>query len=992
MAWLMLLVVLALLLWFNKEGLPDGLKTKLLDALKQRGVILEFQSLHLSPLRGLVAEEVQLGGSNAMTAVHFRARQVQLRLDYPALLHGRWLLDGLRVRDGTLTLQASATEFLAITNLQSSWRFESQDTWVVDQFEAEFEGLRVNLSGRLIHAPEVANWAINSGTRLNLPHPSASPNRSNLGPLIGQLIRARQDMTWMGHPTLALFLDGDARNIHSISLRWEARLEELENPWFMARSIQAAGLLQAPANASLSSNADLGFWTNLEPFSLECSLHVNGFQMDGLDLDSLDVGGDWMAPAVYIKKCRAQMAGGTVDGTAFLDIRNRTISFTNDSSFDPHLLSRWLPAGLRVELGNWLWTRPPELHASGHSLLPPWTNAPASWPQWVAANASLTGQVSFTNAVANGLLVDWFQGHFEYMHDHWNWNAFHFKQGLTQLEFAGEADGATHQLAGALHGTVDLASVRPFFDQTDDSQFLHSFHLNQPAGIELEVAGQDTNWTGLQVRGTANLTNAIVDGAPGQYLRLDRVHSSFEWSNRCLTLPDFMVRQGHTRISGGVSGNLLDGQMNLRVEGHFDPETLQPLLPTDQARMGLALIHLENPLAFRVSVCGNWRNLESLTATGNLACTNFAIRGQAADEVTGNFMYTNRVLRFFNPQLSRMNHSQNIRADALTLDFTQGTIFFTNGFSAADPMYVVRCIGPKTTELVEPYHFPSLPTAMVNGSAPMRDVQGQDPMNDADLTFVILKPTPFQWQNLKSKGVMGTIHWKGQQLILTNLVGEVYGGKGWGNAHFYFDPDRPDARFTSMLTVTNVSLHELIADVSSPTNTLQGLLSGVWKVTDGDTGDWHTWNGGGHAGLHNGLLWNIPLFGLASGALNRVSPGLGNSRATDATMDYVMQHGVIHSDLLELHTPTMRLEYSGTVDLDEHVNARVTVLLLRNTPVVGPLVSTALWPFSKIFECQVSGTLEKPKVTPLWLPSPVSEMLLMPLHPIRTLQDLVNPP
>ncbi len=105
-----------------------------------------------------------------------------------------------------------------------------------------------------------------------------------------------------------------------------------------------------------------------------------------------------------------------------------------------------------------------------------------------------------------------------------------------------------------------------------------------------------------------------------------------------------------------------------------------------------------------------------------------------------------------------------------------------------------------------------------------------------------------------------------------------------------------------------------------------------------------------------------------------------------------MQHGVIHSDLLELHTPTMRLEYSGTVDLDEHVNARVTVLLLRNTPVVGPLVSTALWPFSKIFECQVSGTLEKPKVTPLWLPSPVSEMLLMPLHPIRTLQDLVNPP
>ena len=133
------------------------------------------------------------------------------------------------------------------------------------------------------------------------------------------------------------------------------------------------------------------------------------------------------------------------------------------------------------------------------------------------------------------------------------------------------------------------------------------------------------------------------------------------------------------------------------------------------------------------------------------------------------------------------------------------------------------------------------------------------------------------------------------------------------------------------------------------------------------------------------MLWDIPIFGILSPVLNTVSPGLGNSRATDASAGFTITNGVIYSDSLEIHSTMMRLEYVGTVDLQQNVNARVTAQLLRNTWVVGPLVSTVLWPVSKLFEYQVTGTLKNPKSEPVYVP----KLLLLPLHPIRTLEEML---
>jgi hypothetical protein len=369
---------------------------------------------------------------------------------------------------------------------------------------------------------------------------------------------------------------------------------------------------------------------------------------------------------------------------------------------------------------------------------------------------------------------------------------------------------------------------------------------------------------------------------------------------------------------------------------------------------------------------------DSIAAAGRAALTNFSIRGQAADSVSSGFQYSNRVVEFFSPRLRRAGGTQTLTADKIVLDLNAQRVGFVNGVGTADPEAVARAIGPKTGQTLEPYQFLEPPTARVNGWAPLHGTQG------ADLSFDIAKGGPFQWLKFKASRIAGTIHWREQTLTLTNVTAAFCGGVGTGFATFDFHAPHQGADYQFAAVVSNVNLHLLAADWAPATNHLEGTLSGQLVITRADSRDWRTWDGFGRANLRDGLLWDIPLFGILSPVLNTISPGLGNSRATEASAKFAITNGVIYSDSLEIRTLMMRLQYTGAVDLRENVDARVTAQLLRDTWVVGPLVSTALWPVSKLFEFHVTGTLKNPKSEPVYIP----KLLLMPLHPFRSLGEL----
>ena len=856
-----LLAVLALVcafVWFNRVGLPDFLKRPLVEKLRARGVELEFTRLRLRFVRGLVAENVRLGHAATPGSPVISLAEVQLRLDHRALLHRRLQINSLVLREGKLVWPLTASNALVLNRIQTDLRFQTNDTWSLDHFQAGFAGVNLSLTAEIAHAPEIRHWEMFHGKGTGIQ----AAVRTQLQKVSDTLDRIQFE----GAPQLSLAVNGDARDIHSFAVQLNAAAPVVHTPWGSARDLQLAADLTAPADVSTNFDPAWGWWTNLQPYRLAWTMQLTELQSEKLKADSVLCGGRWQAPELAVTNLSAALGGGQLDAQARLNVARREFAFTNSSCFDVHAVAALLTEKTRERLAEFSWTQPPWLRAGGTLILPPWTNRPWDWHVEVQPTIRLAGELAFTNGTAFGTEIDSASTHFNYSNMMWQFPDLAIARAKTGLELAGEEDDAT---------------------------------------------------------------------------------KNYHW----------------------------------HIRGAFDPETLRPFLTASNAVRGFGQFKFTGPAILDFEARGRLYDADSIAAAGRAALTNFTVRGQAADSVVSEFQYSNRVVEFFSPRLFRAGGRQTMTADQITLDFNAQRIRFVNGFSTAEPEAVARAIGSKTAHILEPYRFAEPPTARVNGYAPLRNT------DDADLSFDIIKGAPFQWLKFKTSFIAGTVHWQGQTLILTNVAAAIYGGSGKGFASFDFRAPHEGADYQFDASVMNVNLRLMAADLFPATNHLEGTLSGLLIVTRADTRDWRTWNGFGHANLRDGLLWDIPIFGILSPVLNTFSPGLGNSRATEASARFAITDGVVRSDSLEIRSTMMRLQYAGTVDLQENVNARVTAQLLRDTWVVGPLVSTALWPVSKLFEYHITGTLKNPKSEPVYVP----KLLLVPLHPFRSLEELFPP-
>ncbi|MEJ0088360.1 MAG: AsmA-like C-terminal region-containing protein [Limisphaerales bacterium] len=789
--------------------------------------------------------------------------EVQLQLDFRAFLHRQVQVDGLFLRQGRLVWSLSPTNELRLDNLEAGLRFQVNETWSLDKFQADFTGAKLAVTGEISHAPELRNWEMFHGSSTNRPTDWLAK--------LKKFSESLNQVHFTGPPQLKLTVSGDARSVHSFRLQLKAAAPAVQSPWLDAHDLQLTASLSAPATAPTNNEAAWGFWTNIQPYQLAWSASATQLESQKLQTAAVTAGGFWHAPELVVSNLSVELGNGRLDADAKLNVATRELVFTNSSCFDVHALDALLTEKVRAQLTEILWTLPPSLQIGGALILPAWTNAQPDWPGEVARTVRLAGNVTVTNVTVHGTLIDSAQAHFACDKEFWDFSDLTIVQARTQLRIGGSADAVTK-----------------------------NFHAH--------------------------------------------------------------------------------------IRGAVDPESARPFLKESNAVHGLDLVKLAEPMTMDVDVGGRWSDWNSLVAGGRLAVTNITVRGQHFSDVTTTVDYTNRVLAFVRPLIHI--GAQTGTADSIALDFNARLIYFKNILSAMDPEPVVRAIGPKTWKLVEPYHFPSPPTTRVNGQIPLADLHGGPEMDAVDMRFDIIKGAPFEWLKLKTTNIVGEIHWRGQTLLLTNAVAAFHGGTADGFADFNFRVPHEGGDYHFAVNLTNVNLHELMADLSSPSNSLEGTLAGQMVMTNASTESVESWRGFGQASLHNGLLWDVPIISIVSPVLNTVSPGLGNSRATEAAGKFQMANGVITTDSLTIRSTMTRLDYVGTVDLQQNVNAHVTAQLLRDTWVIGPLVSTALWPVSKIFEYRVTGTLQNPKSEPLYV---LPKLLLFPLHPIRTLENLFSP-
>lgn len=954
--WAVILISLAAFVWFNHVGLPGFLKTRLVAALHQRGIQLEFSRMRLRVFRGFVCDNVRIRAVDNPGSPMLAAREVQLRVDYLALLRLHLQVDGLVLRQGKLDFPLAANNSLALTNLQGELRILPEDTWSLDQFRADLAGATFTLAGGIAHAPEFRNWKMFAGAK--------APDHGSVQASLQGFSDTLKQIHFAGKTQLNVRLDGDARDVHSFTCIISAQAPGVQTPWFSVSNLEFAAHVLAPTNAPLYAGPAYGFWTNLQPFRLDWFARGTNFKSSKLSADIVDCSGAWGDPRdvrAFATTVNARARGVQTPWFSLydLDLAARVLTPTNlPHSTDP---SWGFWTNLQPFEANWL--------ARGADLKSPKLTAHsvACSGTWIAPEltfAELSGRLG-------GGMLD---------------ARADLNVASRALNFSANSTFDPHAVAALL--TDELRARLKEISWPKPPQIHAGGTLVLPMWAERTPDWMDDMESGMKVHGDLAFTNAQVAGIGPPV----SVQTHFGFTNLVLQLPDLQLAHGRTSLKLSGEASEVTRNFHCMVEGKLATESVLPFLSDSNAVHGFEHLQFREPVSLALDASGNLRQFTTLSVTGRVAAANFAIRDQWVDSVAATLSYTNLTAEFFHPQLTRANGAEKFTAEKLTLDIVGQKLFLLGGKGRVLPLAVARAIGPKTAEAMDPYQFLTIPEATVNGCIPLKQRNGDLVPDDADLRFDVIGTAPFRWRKFQTPAITGTIHWRSNYLILTNVVSECYGGTahGWGVFDLLTPGDGTD--FSFFMDGTNVDFNAMGRALWSPTNQLRGALSGNVMVTKANSSDWRTWNGYGQARLQDGLLWNAPIFGMMSPVLNTLTPGLdiGNSRATDGNGRFTMTNGVIFTDSLEIRSLAMRLDYVGTVDLEENVRARVKAELLRNTPVIGSLVSTVLMPVSKVFECEVTGTLDQPKITPLYIPFP--KVLSAPLHPIRTVEQIFSAP
>lgn len=993
----------------NQIGLPDVIKNPLLAELRGRGLNLDFARLRLRLTRGIVAEKVRLIREGQDTGEQFQVGQIQLKLNYPALFQRRLEILALRIRDGDLTIPVGLPDqggtSLKIENVQTTLRFADTNHWVLETLEGQVHGARLQAHGTLTNVLAFRRP----------PTATVATNRGSWKQPVARWIRLFDRMQFSQPPKLDIDFLVDAADPAGGWARLELTAGGAETEFGklgqMELKATAAASQDPAANATnrllhvdvtLRANGASTRWAGASELTLEAKaeqlLTNQPPQRIQWKLTATQLTNQW--GNVGVVRAEGQTVGTGTDTTASgplrtsLQTRIETITAEKGrlalltvSGQVTHSWTNWVQAtaDLRAESPSTDWGDAGEvqIHASAHPVTD--VEAHPEWGPWnTLRRVQLQCEVGVQHVVTPKLQVDtatvvlgWQAPRLELISLR---TALHGGEG----EASGSLDVASRRAQVRVRQNVNLHALSALLTPAANQWLGQYSWKGAPPNATAVLGVTLPAWTNrhpdwrrevlptLTLSGNFDASQVAFRGVPA-----GDAAGEFALTNASWNIPRVTLRRPEGAVEFAYHGDMFTHDYHFRLRSTIDPTIARQLLDDDRQKRAFDHFSLSTPPLIEGDVWGRWMERERTGFLVKVTATNAVIRGEACDFADGTVGFTNGVLTFKDVTLHQGAGRAFIPGAAY--DVPQYLLSFTNAVSTLSPASVTRVIGARTAALLEPYQFAEPPHAVVNG------VIGTKADVASKVQFEI-DGGRFQWLRLHAETAKGVVHWVGQTLLISNLVAGCYGGNLQGDLNFDMAPDHGSV-FNFGLAITNIDLRRLMADVGNKTNRLEGMLSGVLNLDHARSSDTNSWDGHGHLTLREGFLWDTPAFGVFSPIFEGISPGLGQTRFSSGSAHFIATNSVLRTEDLEVRSSTVRLKYTGTVGLDSRLDARMEAELLKDLPVLGPMLSAALTPFTKLFEYRVRGTLSNPVAEPLYVP----KLLLVPLHPIRSIREFFSP-
>lgn len=1012
-ALLIVFTIIILGLFLNHVGLPDWLERRVEEQFRASGWEVKFSKLRLRWYRGIVAEGLQLQRTNTVDGPNLFLQTAEFRLNWKAFRHLDLEASGVMLSGGRLMWPIPGTNqpqrTFVLESIGGELVFGSDDRWELKFIEAEVLGTHVRIRGDITNVALLRNWKL----PVQRPRDPAARSASDLW---HSLLEQAEKVKFDGRPEFNVIFGLDAQRWQQPDVKLKFTATALESPWASGTNVNLSiDLLPPPqtndairvdlkATAQMArtpwasaTNLDLKFvfepsFTSFQPTNSLLLLDVLGAETPwgraghvfaelrsnpsstnaALRETRADVSVDSLAADRSTAR-RARLVATLVHSPGeFLPATAQTTWSFHDLQTS-EAVSQWarvettlaLPAMAEFRLGR--------------------TNL--TWPERLQ-NLPFVADVTFSNTSIARLVLDRVALR----------AAWQFPQ--LRLTSAGqlESDSATMQAAVDTRTRAMNFSIDGSLDPMRFARFVSTNVLAWGGDLVLTSAPvasirgrltlpdpdqRNIDWRrdvlpSVQLAGRIETGGGRYRSVPFTTLRVPATFTNSAWAIREAS---FAQDSGALNLSG--EGDAARREFAFRLRSDFNLLTLRPALPQSAATY-FDWFEWQVPPLITAELRGNWTNLSVLGASGAVAFTNAAFREQQVHSATARFVYTNKLLSILEPFVLRKGEWG--AADGIALDLAAEKLYLTNAVGKMAPRVITRAIGPRIDNVVAPYVFEGSPDAKTHGVFALKPGD-----NSHDVRFEV-DGGPFHWERFHLEKARAVLLWKGDTLTITNVTGRWHGAKVDGSAFFDFDRTLPGGTFSFQARVGDGDLRRILKDLEpGRQGKVEGRIDGELVVTRANTDDWKSWQGYGQARMTDGLLWDIPLFGVFSPVLNTVLPGagLGNSRAREATMTYQITNSVILTRDLEIRATAMRMHYDGTVDFDQRVNGRMEADLLRDLPVFGLLISKVLLPVTKLFEYEITGTLNNPTTKERYF---ISKLLLAPLHPLKTLKDIFNPP
>ncbi|MBI2946355.1 MAG: hypothetical protein HYY23_01835 [Verrucomicrobia bacterium] len=1000
---LLLLLLAVVFLYLNQIGLPAFAKIRIEDQLQSRGIDLQFDRLRLHGLRTCIAENVRWRKAPDLLHPELAVARAELRLRASALWRLQTQLESLIVRQGRLIVpfvsSNSPPARLPLEEIHLELRFSSDGQWDLTRFAARCKNAAVEASGTITNALTRRAAGLREPAEKRI---SAWPER------LHRLVSSLDRITFSPASRLHFTFQGDGRDAGSLRAKLDLQLPQASGDWgtvenlrlnldttpgdTVSRTLEARCGLQVGAarlrkgdftNARGTAELSLVL-TNLNSSQGEWRLQLSP-RTDWGGADELIVFGKAAPRAETVDQ---RQVGLTLEANGLRTPWGRASSalLTSDlvQAADQFV---GLDGTWRLELTGLesKWAESESARFSGNVRRSPINaeqkRSDPSWGVWQKLESVFLDWESQIRKVSSaGVLVDEINSVGEWRAPELTIRKVSSQISGGRLDAEAALDISKREVRSRIAFDFDVHRIQPLL-ATNTQRWLRPYSWETPPRVQAEARLLLPAWTNREpgrfketlktvaIAGSFETAAAAYRGVP-----VTSARSQFNFSNSIWRLPNLVVSRPEGQIHLNGVENTATREYHWAIQSRIDPQALAPLLGPSEKRV-LDYFQFAQPPFVQGHVRGQWGRPEHTGFSAEVALTNFTFRGEALDSVHAALQFTNRLLEFRDVKV-RHGPGQ-ITAPWVAYDARANLVHVTNGVSTLEPDLVARVISRPVRAAIAPYHFQEPPTVVVNGRLPTRS------QADADATFKIAGQT-FNWWRFNVPEISGDVHWLGESVTITNLQAAFYRGKlSWDGKFDFSGP--PGARFRFRGHAIQSDLRTLVADLTLTNTPLEGTFGADLVITSADTQDWSSWQGYGDVQLRDGFLWNIPIFGFFSPVLNKIVPGLGQSRVSAGSASFTIDKSQIRTSDLEMKAPALRLQYVGAVSFKGNVNARVQAEILRDAWAVGRIVSLALWPVTKVFEYKVTGTLNEPTSELLYFP----KLLVLPFRPLKILKEIL---